>query len=384
MSLDTPSRKPTLRLTSLFIHFFVISFIYSSCSNYTETISKYNFELIRIDTLVIDIPDTIPDISTARTWAYSETYLSFLVDFDEFVLFYFDFDKNKWHKTCLSCFDDYRIEFYGPYGFLDDSVIVYGHSYKNELLLININKKSVVEKYLLSPDFGLPHFSNLNFFSDSSSILLPSMYLRKIDGSYSKNAELAMKINRKTKNISYLGNFPSTINTTENSSLNLIIPDIVFHEDNCVMSFKSDMYLHVYDYNNSGFKSVLCTDHNIKEQNINNTTDNNVKDALMKEFNGLYKVLLFDEKNKVYYRVSVSYSGFNSRLPNASEEINEIISTRTIMVSVLDKDLNILTQSKLQGVTEMNCFIKNGTLYLRSDKEKVKENEMIFLGYKLI
>jgi hypothetical protein len=342
--------------------------------------NKFEYTLVKHDSLLIPLPDTIPDIDVARTWANNDKYLSFLTDNNEIELFLFNYDNHKWSNLCLSCLEE-RIEYYGPYDFINDSLILYAQAYKNNLLIININKKTVVEKFAFSPDYGPPFINHIKSYSNDSLIILPAMYLRRIDKNYTLNSKLAIKINKKTKEVSYFGQYPTNISFTENTSINLIVPDIIFHSNSFVVNFKDDMYLHILNYDTSIYKSILCRNEKIKQQNLKNNTGNEIKDALIEEFNGLYKDLLYDEINNIYYRISVSYKEFNGNLPNSLEEVNRIGASRKIMVIVLDSNFNILTKTELSGLSETNCFTKNGKLYLRTSNKN--ENAMKFIGYKL-
>jgi hypothetical protein len=380
MKIRILNKHITKLLISNFLLILCFYFIIS-CSRNNKPNIKFDYGLVNYDSLSLSLPDTIPDINLAKSWSHNQNYLSIIFNAKNLVIYRFGFKKKKWSSICLNCSDKYLIEHPGSFDFLNDSTIIIVNQYKHELLLIDLNNKSVLKKYLLSPDYSMPQFSKLKIFSNQSCIYLPVWYLNRIDNSYGNNARLALKIDRKTDEISYFGNFPSNIEINKNSSLNNITPDIIFQADCFVLNFKKDKQLYKFDYKLNKYFQINCPDLNINDKKLGSASEDEIKNAVAEELSGQYKRLLYDEINRLYYRISVSYPAYKGDLTNNRDEILKLFKSHEVMISVLDSNLKILCQKKIEGVTEHHCFTRNGILYLK--KESNEENCVKYFGFKL-
>jgi|GEM_PF-3439143 len=354
-----------------------------SCdANRKTTSQNYDLQLVFSDSITIEVPDTIPDINHANSWFYKDNKISYLINIDELTIYEYDFITKYWNKICISRLQDYIIEYHGPFGYINDSTIIYSHSYKSELLLIDLINKKVIKKYDLPEDCKIVQTNNLDYFVDTTILIVQSMYDGWINESYIEVAKLSIEVNRESGDIVSIAPYPEEYQIDERTTIKQILPDMVLFKDSIVMSFKTEPLLYIYNRKDSTFRLAQCKDQNIKSHTGYSFTGNVFKDAILEEFTGLYKEFIYDNKSKLYYRISLGYPNFSGEIPRSREEINKITSTRQFTVSVLDSNLNMISQNTLEGVSEINHFSKDGKLYLRTATSN--ESEINFIGFKLI
>ena len=376
-------KKNEFRLKAVLVHLMVIfQLIVLSCSNSKTNNSNFEYHLSKVDTISIFLPDTIPDINTARAWAYNQNYLSFLIKIDDITLYRYSFQEKMWDKICISCIEDTRIEFTGIFSFINDSIIMYNHSYKDELLLLNFNSRKLIEKYSYSPNYGLSTESPLNIYFDDTSYMIPILYNERIDDAYKSNANLAVIINKKTKHSRYIAPFPPSFKMKKNSSLKLIIPDMIINPSSLIMSFKGEEQLYIFSLKDSAYSTKLCKDKNVLNHHDYSTTEDYMNGALLEELTGMYKIFAYDKTDSLYYRISWAYPEYRGNKPSINKETYNILSQWELTVSVLDKNLEIIAQNSLNDVSIVNHMLRDGKLYLRQWISP--ENKINFIGFELV
>jgi len=332
------------------------------------------------DSIEINTPDSIPKLLTTQNWFIGNDYYSLIEAANKIVLYRYSFDKKTWDSRCLSCLENFPILRSASYTLINDSLMSYSFWPKKELLIINLDKNKVVERIKIANDYAMPMGNSIQMYYDNDKIVFPTYYASKLDNAYSKNAKLILDYNRKTKETNYLGKFPASMNIQQNSRFNFIKPNIIFHKKSYIMNFKGDDFLYKSYYDSTNFEKILCKDNGVIKQDGIARSDNNVKEAILESFKGLYNHLLYDAKSQLYFRISITFPGFNGRMP---KNIYEIAEKRKMLVHVLNSELNIIAKNYVEGVDDFSVFTRNGKLYLKKDSNK-EENKTTYYAYKLI
>jgi len=378
------TKNPNANNTKYILVFIsILGILFSSCRNTPNLQKAYLYKLVQTDTLHINVPDTVPDISNAKKWSYNNHYFSWLTDINGIEIYRYNFRKKCFNRFCLNHEYKDQIKFPGPYSFLSDSILLYYHPYVNELLIINLNKREIDDVYYIPSGYGITGIDRLELFIDSSFIILPANSTSPLDEYFCDKNILAMKIDKKSKSITFLGRFPQSVNHNVIPRLNIVIPDAIVHSNKMVLSYRAEKNILEYSIKVDTFASFLCEDIYHKEQEYKYNTED-IKLVMSEEFSGLYKSLLFDKKNKRYFRISLSYPKYDGVLPSFSDNkayYKSIIKTRIVTVFVLDSKLEVIAKNQIEGVAIENCFIKNGTLYLKRRVDL--EGEITFDGYSL-
>lgn len=360
----------------------IISLITLSCGREINQ-DKFEYSLLNIDTIKIDVPTNIPEIAISDKWSYSNDILSFMTGSNnQTYLYCYQFDQQKFMVYRLSNLSKNLITHSASYGFIDDSTIVYDDYFKSELLVLSLNTGHVKKSYKYNELYGIAHNNTLKFYSDSLYFIWPFMYLKKDDPLFQSKTKLAMIVNKINNEKQIFGSYPSKIKINPESRLNLIIPDMICEKDKIVLNFRAEKELFVYSSKDSSIKSYPCKDPGVLQNKNIHLSGDDIMDALEEELYGLYKTLLYDKKFKRYYRISVSYPDFQGDIPNSEEELQYLTKSRKVTVTVLNENFQIMAQSTLLNITENNPFIKNGILYMR--RNIISEEVMHFIGFKLV
>ncbi len=362
----------------------IISLI--SCNNKSKKSSEFEYELKILDTTHLLLPNKLPDLISLNSWYANDKYLAFLFNINTLKLFKFNFNKKNWTTINLNEIKNFHIEFAGPFAFLTDTTILYCHSYKKEVLILDIKNKLVLNKIKLNNDYGFPYLKSINAFSDSNKIVFPVYHNEVLNNFNRENSLLAAKYDKQNNKLSYFGKFPKYFNINKNSSLIYYTPCLLFNKNNYLINFRGEDSVYLSDYNSNSNKGFLCKDQFVSEFNGIQESENDIENLFTEEFHGYYKTLLFDEHNNVYYRISISYPNFDGKIKKPTDELNKVFENRKITATVLNKDLKIICQTPINNIptnTDYLPFTRKGKLQFLSLSIK-NENKISIYSFTIV
>lgn len=364
--------------------FFLISIIVIISCNSPSTNHRYEKFLEANDTVSIQFPDSIPKIINATKRHITDRWLSFITDSDEIALYMYNIHSNEWKKYCLGCIKNYPILYRGPYTITNDSMLIYFHSYKKEILLINYKKNQVVKNTKLDNNIAFSFLDNININLYDSVLRFPSITSQYINENFFLESHIDMEYDLVNDTIKRIFTYPPKLPLTHNHDLELLIPDCIFLKDQVILSFRSIDNIFSFHDTMDRYEIISNTGQNIiGNKSYLFANKDEFERSFFTEFNGLYKDLLYDKENDLFYRIMVTYPDFDDKIPTSKEQFMRTANSRTLTVSVMNSDLQEIACNEIKGVTEFMCFASNGKLYMLEDDKENSDDLERFIGFEL-
>ena len=339
--------------------------------------------LIKVDSLILPLYDSISDPALEKIWNYDDHSISFLKNDNELILYRYFWKNKRWNTVCFNCFDKYLTDKPGPFSFLNDSCIIMGPKYTGKILLIDIKNKTILEKYKLPVNYAMSPVSPISLYYDSLSIFLPVWNNSRINSDFLRNSYLIAKINRLNGSIELISKLPKDfIIKSPPLKRKLIIPGVLFIKDKVVLNFQKENKVYIKSLSDTVYTGIEAGNPNIVNNYELRHFSNDIQEAFSDELSGNYKRLLFDDRKKTFYRISVFYPDFKGEIPNDINEMKKLFEKRKIMISAFDSNFNNITNPVIAGYSDLNCFVFDGKLYLRSEINS--ENIIKFFSFKVL
>lgn len=284
----------------------------------------------------------------------------------------------------MSCIDEYPIKYRGPFSFLNDSIILYFHSYKKEILFINYIKNKVIKSIKLKDNLTFSSYDDIQINFKDSVLRMPAMSNQYIDNDYFNNSFVGLDVDLSKDSIKKRFNYPSNSGLTANHEFSLLKPEAIFLENKVVLNFQSLDKLYVFHDSINAYIEYINPGQNI----INNkqyvfNEDMDIERKLLIEFSGLYKRLIYDDLKDLYYRIMITYPDFDGRIPSSREKLNRIIASRKTTVSVMNGGFKEIACNSISGVSDFMCFASDGKLYMLEDDKVNTDDLESFIGFDL-
>ncbi len=362
-----------------YILLIIISVFFSCHSDKRGTIK---YDIFRIDSLSIYFPDTIPMKDVPRSWDYHDSIFSFLIDNRNSISIYEYniYDKN-WHCLEMQKEGNYGILNAGYYEYLKSGELLYFPKYTNKFFFIRPETGEILETYTMDENLGVYQAKNFDVQYDNKELLLPVFSKIKIDRQYFQNNKLFALFQLDSQNLQSIVSYPEEFLDFHAPSSANIGSEYFFRDDTIVYSFLRDKYIYVYDLSTNKSSQLKLENPHLKIKGAI-LSENPYSEAIKRELEGQYSLLIDDTISELTYRISVYYPAYNGKLARDQKELNRMFQSRKVNIMVLNKDFEVIASNDLDGITDALFFTNREGLYLRSMFESEDEYRFIRLGLK--
>ena len=324
-----------------------------------------------IDTFHLNIPNEIPYPTQIYQTNSTNRGFSFTYNNDTSqIIIECDFKKNKW-KTHIFDFD-------GPEGisnfsqyYIDDNGNVFLLPLGGINKVFIFNKKDKLKEVIPYKEYVIKANSTKYRCHYTGKMFYMPM-VQYTDFKNYGDTKLIKSINTGTHKERNLVSVPDDFFKYHSDNIFDLSPEFVFPNDSIIVFImRKSPYIHVYDKSSSTVKKYYFPNENISytEHDIKMGHDN----LDYKDIKGYYHSLLYDKKNKRYFRLSIFNAGNNRK--------NAKFDDRRVRIDVFDKKFNHLATGDYKNLFPAYSFIADGKLYINS--KQTKENVKVFTVFAL-
>jgi len=357
-------------------YFFIILLFFISCKNDNSkevNAESKNTGLVINDTLNISLSNGIPVPKKVYYRSFSPKGFNFTYPSKDKVFLYdYNLDKKKWDIKSLP-FEGrngiIKIGFYEK--FISPSRLLYFPYGVNRLLLFDENYK-LLKSYDFSEGYTLSFPMRFNCYLNNDIVYFPSLTQEAyVNFKNFTNTRLITKLNLKTGKKEQIIKVPDDFNQYQSMTMFDMSPEFVFPDDmTIVFIMRKSPYIYKYDISSKKLEKFKYPNEYIyySKDDINRGH----KDTGYMFEKGFYHSLVYDKKNKKYYR----FSQFNEN-PDRENPGGKYNKTR---IDVFDENFNYLKHRDFDNLDADYYFVNGNGLYILS---KVMEKENILTFYHI-
>ncbi len=376
----------------LFIKFCIIAIcLINSCKN-KETVSngRVNSFLKIDDSLKINIPDSISIWNTGSSsveWNYHQSQLIFLKDNqnnNQACFYKYDFLKKHWESLCLDFEGPNQVYSTGPFKFSEE-YIFYFPSVIPKIIVLNKNGQIIID-YDMSKDWSTSFHNSLysnNISFDGEKIALDIGHYTSLDNPEKYSSEKNVGIfNIKQKKFKEIINYPNEFKESVWSS-NQVLRNSVLVNDTIYLNYSKSPYIYQYDLEGNFLNKKEISFPQVKKMKGSFGGDT-VYEALKYEEHGYYPQLIYDEENKLFYRICNFIAG-NKKINNI-EDLKNSLDSRMLGILTFNHELEIISRDtfnfKETGMVTDIIFAHDQGLFIKTVNNQ-KKSSLKFLKLNL-
>ncbi|MDZ7741248.1 MAG: hypothetical protein U5Q03_05735 [Bacteroidota bacterium] len=360
--------------------FIIIAAVFFSCNS--EKQGSIAFNIVKIDSLSIYFPDTIPMKDVPRSWNYHDSVFSYLMDNQNSIIFYeYNIYTGKWHVLAMQKEGNNGLLNSGQYETLKTGKLIYFPKYTNKIFLIDPETGEILKTFTISGDLGVYHSKNFNIRLQGNELIMPVFSKRRVDREYFQNNKLFAVFQMGSQDLQSIVNYPEDYLELHAPASANIGSEFFFRGDSIIYCFPRDKHVYVFDL--SSYKTTKLKLENPHLQFSGAILNENPYTvAVKRELEGKYSLLLNDTVSGLIYRISVYYPRYKNKLPRDQEELSRMFQSRKINIMTLNNSFEVIANSDLEGITDALFFINENGLYMRSMFETENEYRFIRLGMR--
>ena len=354
-------------------YFVLVSLLLFSCKNdvsQTETKTPQQSGLIVDDTLNILLSNGIPVPKTVYYRDFNSNGFSFTYPSKDYVFLYnYYLDKNKWEIKKLPLEGPDAVIKPGYYKrFTSPAKFLYFPNGVNKLLIFDKNYK-LEKKYDFVEGYTLPFPKRFNCYLNNDIVYFPSLSQDAyVNFKNFINTKLITKIDLKTGKKEQIVKVPGDFYQYQSKTMYDISPEFVFPDESSIVFItRKSPFIYKYDISTNKTEKYKYPNEHIQYSKDDIKLGHKNTGYMYEK--GYYHSIIFDKKNKKYYRLSE----FNDN-PGKDNPGGKYNKTR---IDVFDESFNYLSHRDFDNLNPDYCFVNNDGLYLLLKKQE-KENFLTF------
>lgn len=323
-----------------------------SCSKDKERDLVLSKTLILKDSLIINLPDTIPHIGSLVRPSYSTTNASFSYPIDKgdnLEVYTFNKDSVKWRVIVLNKNGPDQVYGNGAYNLTDNGLVYLPFNTPKVLKLNNQGLKIWEKSYFGSRDMVFDtKVKNPVIHDDEESVFFDlGSYVDFNDPSIFEKTGTVGKYDYLEDKFYALVNYPEEFHgntwSGNDAEHHLVIRDNLIY-----MNFVKSEFIYVYDTQGKFIKKDVIKSKNIKNSKGKKHPDS-MQNAIQQVNNGHYVRLIHDPWRDVFYRIGVYYDV--SYEVKSAQDVANAFRRKKLVVLTFDKDLNVLGNDEFDVTT---------------------------------
>ncbi len=286
---------------------------------------------------------------------------------NESYLYSYVFDKKQWEYKILPYEGQNGIIKNGFFKLFENDTLLYFPYGADIILVINYNTSKIIHKFDFVEGYTLPFPKRYNCGLYNNNIYFPTHpFINSVKdfnkfGKYKLMTNINLITGEKKQIIKVPGDF------YDYHAMNLfdMSPEFVFPNDSTIVFImRKSPNLYVYDIKTDKTKAYYYPDEHIKytHEDVRLAGDN--IDYMWTK--GFYRHLYYDNKNKIYYRISIHVPTHNA----------DGTANVPVRVTAFDDKFNLLAEEDFEGLIPTYSFVNTKGLYIL--KKGSKENQISF------
>lgn len=373
-----------------FLNYIIIILTLSSCSNNANLnekgeVLKIDRKLSLGDTLVINIPDTINDISNITQPFYNFDDSRFCyqdkVVSNKLNIYCYDLNKKFWTSNTLNINGPDKVLSNGGFSMQSERIFYFPTNDSRLIILNNSGKK--IKEFIYSEDRMVAYNSQVKvpftFIDSADNIYFDITEYKRLDKeSTFMDSKLIGKLNLESGEFDKIVPYPQEF-IGKTWSTNDVGRNHVLVNDKVYFNFTKSKFIYKYSLDGSLIAKARIANSKIKDSQGLESNDP-YQNALSQLKNGHYVAIVYDKWNKLFYRIATYLdTDANLSLENP-ESIGQAFKSKTISLIAFNQNLEIIARNnfltKDTGISESLFFVNQDGLHIYQNNVNRKEGEM--------